>query len=286
MKELIKINGTRKINGKEIKVIEGGFGEGCKILTDKQIAEIHNIEPKHVRETINRNIKRFKNGIDFIDLKGVDVVDTLLELGYHKASVTQAKNIYALSERGYSKLIKIMDTDLAWEIHDELIDNYFTMRKIINSDEQLKANLLLSIYNGGQEGVLASRQLTEIEVKQATAPLIAEVEHKEDVIIGLVEDIDLAEKRQRISQIIRHNAKGRFQERYKLLYEEFNKKYHIDAKRRMENGKERGEVKKSTNLMGYICDYMNKTAELYEIACKLFENDFEQLKKEMWEVVA
>lgn len=116
--------------------------------------------------------------------------------------------------------------------------------------------------------------------------LETEVEHKEDVIIGLVEDIDLAEKRQRISQIIRHNAKGRFQERYKLLYEEFNKKYHIDAKRRMENGKERGEVKKSTNLMGYICDYMNKTAELYEIACKLFENDFEHLKREMWEVVA
>lgn len=265
MKELIKVNGARKINGKEIKVIEGGFGEGCKILTDKQIAEIHNMENKNVRARINDNRKRFKDGIDIIDLKGAYEISTLLELGYHKASVTQAKNIYALSERGYSKLIKIMDTDLAWDIHDDLMDNYFKMRKIINSDEQLKANLLLSIYNGGQEGIVASKQLTEIEVKQATAPLIAEVEHKEDVIIGLVEDIDLAEKRQRISQIIRHNAKGRFQERYKLLYEEFDKKYHIDTKRRMENGKVRGEVKKSTNLMGYICDYMNKTAELYEI---------------------
>lgn len=133
--ELIKINGTKEINGKEIKIIEGGFGEGCKILTDKQIAEIHNIEPKHIRETINRNRKRFKSDIDIIDLKGVDVVDTLLELGYHKASITQAKNIYALSERGYSKLIKIMDTDLAWDIHDELMDNYFKMREIIQQQQ-------------------------------------------------------------------------------------------------------------------------------------------------------
>ena len=77
---------------------------------------------------------------------------TLTSLGYVKQSTTQAKNIYLLSERGYAKLVKIMDTDLAWEIHDKLIDEYFTMREIINSDEQLKSKLLLEIYNGGQAG--------------------------------------------------------------------------------------------------------------------------------------
>lgn len=129
--ELIKVNGTKKINGKEIKVIEGGFGEGCKILTDKQIAEIHNMRNADVRRRLNDNIKRFKENIDIVDLKGVCDMHTLEILGYHKASITQAENIYALSERGYSKLIKIMDTDLAWDIHDELMDNYFKMREII-----------------------------------------------------------------------------------------------------------------------------------------------------------
>ena len=51
---------------------------------------------------------------------------------------SKAEHIYSLSERGYAKLIKIMDTDLAWEIHDKLIDEYFTMREVINSNEQLK----------------------------------------------------------------------------------------------------------------------------------------------------
>lgn len=117
MKNELIINGTTEINGKEIKVIEGGFGEGRKILTDKQIAEIHNMEIKHIRENINNNRNRFKDGVDIVDFKVVGITDyNLEELGYTKMQISKAKNIYALSERGYSKLIKIMDTDLAWEI--------------------------------------------------------------------------------------------------------------------------------------------------------------------------
>ncbi|WP_219716699.1 phage antirepressor KilAC domain-containing protein, partial [Clostridioides difficile] len=46
-----------------------------------------------------------------------------------KMQISKANNIYLLSERGYSKLIKIMDTDLAWEIHDKIMDEYFNMRE-------------------------------------------------------------------------------------------------------------------------------------------------------------
>ncbi|WP_219670881.1 ORF6N domain-containing protein, partial [Clostridioides difficile] len=94
--------------------IEGGFGEGKKCITDKTISEIHNMEIKHVRELINRNIRRFINAIDFIDLKVVVDNDYNLEvlelLSYRKMQISKANNIYLLSERGYSKLIKIMDT--------------------------------------------------------------------------------------------------------------------------------------------------------------------------------
>ena len=106
------------------------------------------------------------------------------------------------------------------------------------------------------------------------------------LIIGLTKEISLAEKRQRITQIIRHNSK-KYQERYNLLYEEFNKKFHVDISRRLENGKERGEIKKSVNKMEYICSekYMNMTNELYDLACKLFESDFIQLLDEWKEIV-
>ena len=171
----IQVKGTQNFMGAKIPVIEGGFGTDKKCITDKTISEIHNMQVKHVRELIKNNFKRFKENIDIIDLLSDDKFKVVVnDLGLKGSNRT--KNIFILSERGYSKLIKIMDTDLAWEIHDKLMDEYFTMREIINSNEQLKANLLLQIYNGGQEGVIASKQLTEIEVQEATTPLLKEIE--------------------------------------------------------------------------------------------------------------
>lgn len=112
-------------------------------------------------------------------------------------------------------------------------------------------------------------------------PLRRDLEHSEDVLMSLTTDISLMEKRQRISQIVKYNTK-KYAERYNLLYEEFDRKFHVDTKRRLENGKERGEIKKSVNRMEYICSekYLNKTNELYDVAVKVFEGDFIKLLDE------
>ena len=110
-----------------------------------------------------------------------------------------------------------------------------------------------------------------------------EIIHKEDVIIGLVEDIDLATKRQRITQIVRFGADGKYQERYSLLYGEFERKYHCNLKSRMEGCTLKPKVR---NKMDYIDREMGMIPQLYEIACKLFENDVEKLKSEWESVVA
>ena len=110
-----------------------------------------------------------------------------------------------------------------------------------------------------------------------------EIIHKEDVIIGLVEDIDLATKRQRITQIVRFGADGKYQERYSLLYGEFERKYHCNLKSRMEWCALKPKVR---NKMDYIDREMGMIPQLYEIACKLFENDVEKLKSEWESVVA
>lgn len=154
------VNGKQNFMGKEISVVLGGFGEGKKCICDKTIAEIHNMGAFKVRERISSNISRFKENVDFIDLKkGILVADTsenqragetgtlelLQDLGYAKQSITQAEHIYLLSERGYAKLIKIMDTDLAWEIHDRLIDEYFELRELRTDLSELSTELQLLI---------------------------------------------------------------------------------------------------------------------------------------------
>ena len=66
--ELI-VKGTQEFLGKEIPVIEGGFGEGKKVMLAKTIAEIHEKEVKEINKLINDNINEFKFGIDILDLK-------------------------------------------------------------------------------------------------------------------------------------------------------------------------------------------------------------------------
>ena len=158
----IIINGTQDFMGVKIPVIEGGFGKGKRCLTDKTISEIHGMKMIHVREALNKNIKRFKENIDFIDLKDIDNIDNnlLVSLNYSKMQISKAKNIYLLSERGYAKLIKIMDTDLAWEIHDKLVDDYFTIREIVNSKEKILAETFYkSIFSNTEEDRVLNTKL-------------------------------------------------------------------------------------------------------------------------------
>ena len=128
----LTLRGKQDFMGKEIPVVLGGFGEKKKCVSDKTIADIHGMNGFDVRRRITDNIRRFKENVDFIDAKQrlheTQTLEFLLNLGYAKQSITQAEHIYILSERGYAKLIKIMDTDLAWDIHDKLIDEYFELR--------------------------------------------------------------------------------------------------------------------------------------------------------------
>ena len=158
-----------------------------------------------------------------------------------------------------------------------------TIRKTggyVNSDE-LFINTYLPFADENTKTMFCQTLKTVREQNEIIQKQQKEIIHKEDVIIGLVEDIDLATKRQRITQIVRHCEKKNYQERYRLLYDEFSRKYHCDLKYRMENDILKPKAK---NTMDYIDRRMNMIPQLYEIACKLFENDVEALKAE-WESV-
>ena len=132
--ELIKINGMTEINGMKFNDIEGGFGEGKKSILAKDIASIHNRKLFKVNENINSNRNRFEDNVDIVDLKGTEFAILLKDSGiYTQNSINASNNIYLLSERGYSKLLKIMNDDLAWEKYNELVNNYFNMRQTIKN---------------------------------------------------------------------------------------------------------------------------------------------------------
>ena len=103
MKELM-VKGTQTFLGKEIPVVEGGFGEDQRVVLATTIAKIHEVQSKHINELINKNISRF-NDNDLLDLKVVGGSDYNFEsFGFTRMQVAKANNIYLLSEQGYMAL--------------------------------------------------------------------------------------------------------------------------------------------------------------------------------------
>lgn len=151
----IKVAGRQNFMGWDIPVVLGGFGEGKKCISDKTIAEIHGQPVPEIRRRIIDNIKRFEIGKDVLDLKVVDEKvmgeshdNLLFKLGYTQMQISKAEHIYILSERGYAKLIKIMDTDLAWKVHDKLIDEYFSLREEKEQRRRLTEEEMMRIQLG------------------------------------------------------------------------------------------------------------------------------------------
>lgn len=134
--ELIKINGTKEINGKSVKVVEGGFGENQKCILASDIALQHDLRLDKINTLINNNINRFNNN----DLKDfLKPSEGLRDFAKENGLITnnRTKNIFLLSERGYTKLVAMMDNsnDKKWEVMDSIIEEYFKMREIIQQQQ-------------------------------------------------------------------------------------------------------------------------------------------------------
>ncbi|MFT8412664.1 MAG: ORF6N domain-containing protein [Schleiferilactobacillus perolens] len=143
----LKVIGRERIGQIEFTGIEGGFGKGKKAMLVKDIARIHGTTTKRVNELINRNRNRFADGIDIIDLLTSGYFKVVLnDLNFGSKEISNANNIYLLSERGYAKLLKILEDDKAWEVYDQLVDNYFNMRSAVQQgNPSIVANKRLEI---------------------------------------------------------------------------------------------------------------------------------------------
>ncbi|XZJ40773.1 ORF6N domain-containing protein [Clostridium perfringens] len=155
--------------GVQIPVIEGGFGEGQKVMLAKTIAEIHDIELKEINKLINNNLDEFEFEIDILDLKGNKNFEVICNHHglYSQNAINRSSNIYLLSEQGYMALVGLMRTDRAKEIRRKLRREYFTMRSEIkeNSFDISELSPELQMFNKMLQAV-AKSELEQKKIKQ------------------------------------------------------------------------------------------------------------------------
>lgn len=128
----IEIKGEVLLGDTKIKYVEGGFGEGQKSMLASDIARKHNVETKYIQKLIKNNEHNFEN-TDLLDLCN----ENLKVLAKHLGLITSngQKHCYLLSERGYIKLVAMMDNNnkTKWKVMDEIINEYFKMREEIKT---------------------------------------------------------------------------------------------------------------------------------------------------------
>lgn len=127
---------------------------------------------------------------------------------------------------------------------------------------------------------MADRKIETLKTENIS--LKNEVIHKEDVIVGLVDEISLADKRQLLNRVVRYKH-ANYRERWSTLYREFENKYHMDLSRRFDTYNENHKPK-CKNKVDYIDKVLNKIPELYELTAKLYENDVKELVNEMYQL--
>lgn len=160
MNSEIKIGGLVTVGDMKFHNIEGGFGTDKRSMLAKDIAEIHGKDLFYINKQINANRKHFIDGEDIIDAVGTELAIHLMNSGiYTQNAINASTNIYILSERGYAKLLKLLEDDLAWEKYGELLDGYFHMREVIKGTPVIEDDT---------KRVLASAKLNNSQARKAS----------------------------------------------------------------------------------------------------------------------
>lgn len=212
--------------------------------------------------------------------KGVDEMDT--PGGVQNITVINESGLYSLilsSKLPNAKKFK------RW-VTSEVLPTIRKTGGYVN-DEDLFINTYFPFADDGTKAIFKSTLETVRKQNEIIASQKKTIEnqnqdlmHKEDVIIGFVDEIDLAKKRQVLNRVVRYKTNN-YSQRWNELYKQFEMKYHVDLKRRIEtyNLSHKPKVK---NKLDYIDKVLNKVSELYDIACKLYENDVKELVQEMY----
>lgn len=256
----IEITGVQEFLGKEIPVIEGGFGEGEKVVLAKTIAEIHEVELKKVNELIKHNLDEFEEGIDILDLKDNGLYQVPLEeLGFSNRDISISKNIYILSEQGYFTLVSLMRTEKAKELRKKFRREYFAMRKQIK--EQSPTCIEDLIIMQAQSLKDMRQQVNQANNNALRANRLA-IEAQEEVkTIKEVVSLDTTSWRSETQSLIARIARnqGGF-EHINLLksesYELLNKRFGVNLEIRLTNRRRRmaeeGISKSKRDKLNYL----------------------------------
>lgn len=107
------------------------------ILTTEQLAEFYGATTQSIAQNFKNNEKKFEEKKHYYLLKGAQLKEFKSQFENFELPINKfASQLYLWTKRGASRHAKMLGTDRAWDVYDELEETYFNVRQLIDSKEK------------------------------------------------------------------------------------------------------------------------------------------------------
>ncbi|MGI8351719.1 ORF6N domain-containing protein [Niallia circulans] len=115
-----------------------------RVLTTALLAEAYGADKQQISKNFTRNANRYKEGKHYFALTGEDKRNFLNHVQIDDGS-KNANTLYLWTEKGAWLHAKSLNTDAAWDAYEKLVDEYYSVVKVLSDKEQLIASIKLTI---------------------------------------------------------------------------------------------------------------------------------------------
>ena len=119
----------------ELTVLEHN---NIRVMTTEQLAEAYGCAPKQIQQNFSNNRVQFIAGKHFFVLEGQDLQTFRLQVENIELQISpKTRHLYLWTERGAARHSKMLGTELAWDVFDELEESYFNPMRNMTPEEFL-----------------------------------------------------------------------------------------------------------------------------------------------------
>ncbi|MEC3942418.1 ORF6N domain-containing protein [Enterococcus mundtii] len=121
-----------------------------RLLTTEQLAEFYDATEKQIKQNFNNNKEKFIEGKHFYRLGGQQLKDFKNRVENFDLVGKNANQLILYTKRGASRHSKMLGTDRAWDMFDELEENYFNPKQQAQIPTSNRELILLAL-EGNEE---------------------------------------------------------------------------------------------------------------------------------------
>lgn len=148
------------------------------VLTTQQIAEAYETNTDTITKNFNRNKERYVEGKHYIALEGSKKND-FLNQGQFDRGLKNAKTLYLWTKKGAFLHAKSLNTDVAWEVYDKLVDEYFELTEKKKRESLETVNETVKLLTGLLENAGCSAQIQLLTAKTI-------IEQNTDIVLPIM----------------------------------------------------------------------------------------------------